>query len=159
MSKKVQATGLMILLVFTASVYWIEQPFHKPVEPDPAAVEAMLGRDPGPPEHKHVSVARVLWRRATLSFETGLPFSFSVPRSLTGDFWTYRFPVDEAYAPPSPRLNCNIDSGLPDMALYCRHSVRRDGMEWTYTLSRLSAENRALFVIKISDTVDMAQEK
>lgn len=150
MSTKTQAAAIAGLVAFAALLYWIEQPFRTTTPPDPDRIEEMLGRDPGDPSHQYVSSALIYWRRAKLSLETGLPVFSGDVAPLTGDFWTYRFPADATYRPPSHPLDCNIDSGVADAVLYCRHVVRKAEKSWTYTLSRLADEDSAVFVVRAS---------
>ena len=128
MSRKIQAAAIAGLVAFTALLYWIERPFRTPTPPDMAQVSEMLGRDPGVPAHKYWGPGQILWSRIQVFFRhLGSPLPngmYLIPR---GDVWTYRFPADATYRPPATRLHCDIESGLPDEALYCRHTTRRAG--------------------------------
>jgi hypothetical protein len=152
MSTRLQAIALTALIVFTGLVYWVEQPFRTPTEPDRARVQKILGRDPGTPVHRFVGPAQTFWMIAKAWVETlGQPISPIIRFTSQGDFWTYRFPADSTYEPPNKPLDCNIDSVIRDAVHLCRYETQRNGQQWTYTLSQTAEEDSAMFVVRISD--------
>lgn len=152
MSTKTQAAAIAVLVVFGALVYWYEQPFRTTTSPDPVVVEEMLGRDPGLPAHEYRGPAQILWARTKLFFrDYGTPLPRGMHFMPRGDVWTYRFPADSAYVPPTGPLDCTIDSSIRDAVLFCRYKTQHDSRSWTYTLSQKADEDSALFVVRASD--------
>jgi hypothetical protein len=152
MSRKLQAAAITGLVAFTALLCWIERPFRTPTPPDPVKVAEMLGRDPGVPDHEYWGPGQILWSRIQIFFRdlgSALPLGmYLIPQ---GDVWTYRFPASATYRPPGAYLDCEVESGIADNGLYCKHTVKKAGKSWTYTLSRLEHEDSALFVVRVWD--------
>jgi hypothetical protein len=151
MSTRLQAVAVAALVTFTGIFYWFERPFRTPASPNHAHVEEILGRDPGDAEHTYWGPGRILWTRVKVFVQDwNLPIPVGMYFIPSGDVWTYRFPTDSTYTPASDPLDCDVRPKIRDATLYCRYMTQRDGQRWTYTLSKTTDEDSALFVVRIS---------